>query len=93
MAQRTALKVTCRKIVLPNGTISFNGGDTTAGTTKDVVVLLGNQTGFCYSIPARTGSTSTDDTCIVLSDGSQYWVIQESVDFFAALSATDTSGS
>lgn len=93
MAQPTSLSVRAVKIVSPDNKIVFDGGSTTAGTTKDVCIVLAGGTAFITAVPARTGSTSTNDTLIVTSLGYQITIIQEYADVLTALSATDITAS
>jgi len=93
LAQKSVITVDAWKIVTPQGNISFNGGSTTAGTTKKVTLMMWGTSAIIYSIPARTGSTSTDDSLLVTSDGFNLYITQESADVATGLSATDLSGS
>lgn len=93
MAQKSIVKVTARKIVNPANNVIFDGGSTSSGTTKDVTIVMWGCSAVIMSVPARTGSTSTDDSLIWTSDGWQITCVQESSDLATALSATDSTGS
>lgn len=93
MAQKTVISLTARKIVNPQQNVVFDGGSTSSGTTKSITLSLWGTSAVLYSVPARTGSTSTDDCLIQTSDGWQITVVQEYADVILALSATDATNS
>ncbi len=93
MAQKSVITFSAYKITNPQGSVVFDGGSTTAGTTKTVTLSMWGTSAVFYSVPARTGSTSTDDTLLITSDNWQFKITQESADVATGLSATDLTGS
>lgn len=96
MAQKTGVRATAKKITSPQNSVVFNGSDPASPTTtKDVGIFFGGESAVFLSIPARAGSTSTDDCLIQTSSGWKIEVIQEYADVVgsAGMSLTDLTNS
>lgn len=93
MAQKSVFTVAAWKIQNPQGSTTFDGGSTTAGTTQTTIVSLGSGGAIFLAVPARTGSTSTNDTLLQTGDGWKIYFTQELADTATALSATDMTTS
>lgn len=93
MAQKFAFIISCKKITNPQGSVLFDGGTTSSGTTKDITLVLQGTSVVAMAIAVRSGSTSASDVLLQTSDGWKFEAIQEYADFNTSVSATDISSS